>query len=129
MARIHTKRKQTREVLTAKRVAWIESIQSPCPHSARVAVVSIVSTVSFEEGPESITPFNNTVSKKEGRLDPPRKKMADKADMMMMLEYSAKKKKTKGMAECSVKYPATSSDSLSGRSKGVLFVSANTDMK
>jgi hypothetical protein len=43
--------------------------------------------------------------------------------------YSAKKKKTKGTLECSVKKPATSSDSASCRSKGVLEVSAKIDIK
>lgn len=46
-----------------------------------------------------------------------------------ILEYSAKKKKTKGTEECSVKKPATNSDSASGKSKGVLDVSAKTDIK
>jgi len=43
--------------------------------------------------------------------------------------YSAKKKKTKGTLECSVKKPATSSDSASCKSKGVLEVSARIDIK
>src|SRR6266850_1001818 len=43
--------------------------------------------------------------------------------------YSAKKKKTKGTLECSVKKPATNSDSASCKSKGVLDVSANIDIK
>jgi hypothetical protein len=44
-------------------------------------------------------------------------------------QYSAKKKKTKGTLECSVKKPATNSDSASCKSKGVLDVSANIDIK
>jgi len=43
--------------------------------------------------------------------------------------YSAKKKKTKGTLECSVKKPATNSDSASCKSKGVLDVSANIEIK
>ena len=43
--------------------------------------------------------------------------------------YSAKKKKTKGTLECSVKKPATNSDSASCRSNGVLEVSAKIDIK
>jgi len=43
--------------------------------------------------------------------------------------YSAKKKKTKGTLECSVKKPATNSDSASCKSKGVLEVSARIDIK
>ena len=56
-------------------------------------------------------------------------KMAEKADISTILQYSAKKKNTKIIPECSVKNPATSSDSLSGRSNGVRLVSAKTDMK
>ena len=44
-------------------------------------------------------------------------------------QYSAKKKKTKGTLECSVKKPATNSDSASCKSKGVLDVSANIEIK
>lgn len=46
-----------------------------------------------------------------------------------MLQYSAKKKNTKIILECSVKNPATSSDSASGRSNGVRLVSASAEMK
>lgn len=56
-------------------------------------------------------------------------KMADRALISTMLEYSPKKKNTKIIPECSVKNPATSSDSASGRSKGVRLVSAKTEMK
>src|SRR5271154_705457 len=60
---------------------------------------------------------------------PPKNKIAVKADINTILQYSAKKKKTKGIALCSVKNPATSSDSASGRSNGVLFVSAKAARK
>ena len=43
--------------------------------------------------------------------------------------YSAKKKNTKGTEECSVINPDTNSDSASCKSKGVLEVSANIDIK
>ena len=43
--------------------------------------------------------------------------------------YSAKKKNTKGTLECSVKKPATNSDSASCRSKGVREVSAKIAIK
>lgn len=46
--------------------------------------------------------------------------------MRTRLQYSPRKKKTKGMPECSVKKPATSSLSASVRSKGVRLVSAST---
>lgn len=42
-----------------------------------------------------------------------------------MLVYSPKKNKANEILECSVKKPATNSDSASGRSKGGLLVSAN----
>ena len=43
--------------------------------------------------------------------------------------YSPKKKNTNNVAECSVKNPATNSDSASCRSNGVRLVSARTEMK
>ena len=43
--------------------------------------------------------------------------------------YSARKKNTNGTDECSVKKPATNSDSASCKSKGVLDVSAKIDIK
>ncbi len=46
-----------------------------------------------------------------------------------MLAYSAKKKKTKMTAACSVINPLTSSDSASAKSKGALLVSATDPMK
>ena len=55
--------------------------------------------------------------------------MAVRADINTILQYSAKKKNTKIIPECSVKNPATSSDSASGRSNGVRLVSAKTEIK
>ena len=46
-----------------------------------------------------------------------------------MLAYSARKKKTKITAECSVMKPETSSDSASAKSKGGLLVSAIDPIK
>jgi len=43
---------------------------------------------------------------------PPKNRIDIKTDMRRMLPYSAKKKKTKIVAECSVKNPATNSDSI-----------------
>lgn len=60
---------------------------------------------------------------------PPKKRMVPNIDIRMIEQYSAKKNITKGIAECSVKKPATSSDSASGRSKGVRLVSANIVIK
>jgi len=45
-----------------------------------------------------------------------------------MLQYSAKKKKAKEILLCSVKNPATNSDSASGKSKGARFVSATLEI-
>jgi len=45
-----------------------------------------------------------------------------------MLVYSPRKKQTKPTALCSVKKPATYSDSASGRSKGALLVSAMAEI-
>lgn len=64
-----------------------------------------------------------------GIIYPPINRIALNALINTILQYSAKKKNTKIIPECSVKKPATSSDSASGKSNGVLFVSANTEMK
>lgn len=50
--------------------------------------------------------------------------MEKNVDIKIMLPYSAKKNITKGTEECSVKNPATNSDSASGRSIGARLVSA-----
>jgi hypothetical protein len=64
------------------------------------------------------------------KLDqPPKNKIENKNDITSIWLYSAKKKKAKGREEYSILYPATNSDSASGRSKGVLFVSANAVTK
>lgn len=67
-------------------------------------------------------------SAKGGRY-PPKKRMAVIQLNNTIELYSAKKKKTKGTLECSVKKPATNSDSASCKSKGVLDVSAKIDIK
>ena len=64
-----------------------------------------------------------------GILYPPKKNIAVIQENNTIELYSAKKKNTKGTLECSVKNPATNSDSASCKSKGVLDVSANIDMK
>ena len=64
-----------------------------------------------------------------GILYPPKKNMAVIQENNTIELYSAKKKKTKGTLECSVKKPATNSDSASCRSNGVLEVSAKIDIK
>ena len=62
-------------------------------------------------------------------LYPPRNRIAVKVDIRTILPYSARKKNTKIIPECSVMKPATSSDSAYGRSNGVRFVSASAEMK
>jgi hypothetical protein len=64
-----------------------------------------------------------------GSNHPPRNKIADKALIITIEQYSPKKKNTKIIELCSVKNPATNSDSASGRSKGVLLVSASMEIK
>jgi hypothetical protein len=46
-----------------------------------------------------------------------------------MFEYSARKNKTKVVAAYSTLYPETNSDSASGKSQGILFVSAKAAIK
>ena len=60
---------------------------------------------------------------------PPKNRIAVNVDINTILQYSPKKKNTKIIPECSVKNPATSSLSASGKSNGVRFVSANAEMK
>ena len=72
---------------------------------------------------------NVSLMKSSGILYPPRNRMALSVDIRTMLQYSPKKKNTKIIPLCSVKNPATSSLSASGRSNGVRFVSAKAEMK
>lgn len=60
---------------------------------------------------------------------PPRNRTAVSVDIRTIEQYSARKKNTKIIDECSVKNPATSSDSASGRSNGVRLVSASAEIK
>ena len=55
--------------------------------------------------------------------------MLDNIQIKTILAYSAKKKKTKITAACSVIKPLTSSDSASAKSKGALLVSAIDPIK
>ena len=64
-----------------------------------------------------------------GKLYPPKKNIALKLLNRTIELYSAKKKNTNGTLECSVKKPATSSDSASCKSNGVRDVSAKTEIK
>src|SRR5262249_34754045 len=60
---------------------------------------------------------------------PPKNSTCGIAQMSTMFTYSAMKNNRNGVEEYSTKYPATSSDSASGRSKGGRFVSARPEMK
>jgi len=64
-----------------------------------------------------------------GNAHPPKKARAEKVDIKIILQYSAKKNIAKIIAEYSTLYPATNSASASGKSKGALFVSANAEIK
>lgn len=63
--------------------------------------------------PKTIACILNTLSfsNKIGKLKPPKKKIEVIVEKSMIELYSLKKKKTKGTLECSVKKPATNSDS------------------
>ena len=62
-------------------------------------------------------------------IQPPKNRIIVKADIRIMFEYSPKKNKANPIAEYSVKYPATSSASASGKSKGARLVSARMETK
>src|SRR3989304_4431700 len=68
--------------------------------------------------------MNHTTGGKNGPCQPPRKKVTAMADTVIMLAYSAMKNVANFILLYSVWYPATSSDSASGRSKGHRFTSA-----
>ena len=60
---------------------------------------------------------------------PPKKKIVIIDDIKIMFEYSPRKNMANIIEEYSTLYPATSSASASGKSKGALFVSANIEIK
>lgn len=65
----------------------------------------------------------------KGISQPPKKINTNKLDITIIREYSDRKKNTKPTEEYSVLYPETSSDSASGKSKGILDVSASEQIK
>ena len=75
------------------------------------------------------TLMNVSFTISSGMWYPPKNRIAVSVLIRTMLQYSARKKNTKMIDECSVKNPATSSDSASGRSNGVRLVSASALMK
>lgn len=70
-----------------------------------------------------------SLTKTSGINHPPINNMAVKVDIRTIEQYSPKKKKTNIIELCSVKKPATSSDSASWRSNGVRLVSASIEIK
>lgn len=68
-------------------------------------------------------------SKKKKLCHPPQKNKTERLLIIIILPYSAKKNSAKAIAEYSTLYPATSSASASGKSNGVLFVSASEIIK
>lgn len=64
-----------------------------------------------------------------GGCQPPRKKIVHKLLMEIMFAYSPRKKSANPIDEYSTLYPATSSASASGKSKGARLVSAKQEMK
>lgn len=68
--------------------------------------------------------INQTTGGKNGPCHPPRKNVTAIADTVIILAYSAMKNIANFMLLYSVWYPATSSDSASGRSNGHRLTSA-----
>lgn len=64
-----------------------------------------------------------------GTFQPPIKKIVKRYEKVNIFPYSPRKNRAKRIEEYSILYPATISASASGRSKGVLFVSARIAMK
>jgi hypothetical protein len=64
-----------------------------------------------------------------GGNHPPKKRITHKQLIRIILAYSPNENKAKLIPEYSTLYPATSSASASGRSKGGLFVSARAEIK
>lgn len=60
---------------------------------------------------------------------PPRNRRAHRLLIRIILAYSPRKKRANPIDEYSTLYPATSSASASGRSKGARFVSARQEIK
>lgn len=67
-----------------------------------------VNPIRFIRGRKSSQEFKKGTA---GRRYPPKKRIVVNVEIKIILEYSAKKKKTKITAECSVINPATNSDS------------------
>lgn len=81
--------------------------------------------IQFKSNPK----IGSNCKKENGGNQPPKKNKTFRLHNKTILRYSPRKKKANGNAECSVLYPETSSDSASGKSKGVRFVSAKLQIK
>ena len=66
----------------------------------------------FSASTIACTLINVSLTITSGITYPPKKRIAVSDDISTIDAYSARKKNTKIMAECSVKNPATSSDSV-----------------
>src|SRR5919106_1413320 len=64
-----------------------------------------------------------------GGSQPPRNRIVVSAHMVVIATYSPSMNKRYGVEEYSTMYPATSSDSASGKSKGGRLVSASAETK
>ena len=73
--------------------------------------------------------INVSLTNNSGINHPPVNKIALRELITTIEQYSPKKKNTNIILLCSVKKPATNSDSASCRSKGVLLVSAKIEIK
>jgi len=75
------------------------------------------------------SPANTALINAQPPSHPPRNNKENKADISIILLYSANMKRIKKTEEYSTLYPATSSASASGKSKGVRLVSAKLATK
>ena len=116
MALNHTNIKQNIHVLIPNIIA-----------GHRPVILLIISVAKFNS-PAPVS-AGQVVAKISGILYPPKNKIALILLNSTIELYSAKKKNTNGTLECSVKKPATSSDSASFKSNGVRDVSAKTEIK
>lgn len=66
---------------------------------------------------------------KNSNIPPAKNRITNKLDINKIFVYSPKKNAAKVIAEYSTLYPATSSASASGKSKGARLVSANIEIK
>src|SRR6266545_6109500 len=87
-----------------------------------------MSARTFPINPHTGTP-NPVKYETPGPLQPPRKRYDAMAETMAMFPYSPKKNIAQRTPLYSVRYPATSSDSASGKSNGARLVSAKPQMK